>query len=280
MAVLTIGSHVDAYTITKILYHRIHLDIYEVTDHRGEFHILKLYKNALPTDVHEDGNDVVSSFVWNHMKCLIYATKSGDYDYFSISSNGNTSSLERAGTMKKQSNWIVRTPMPFRNNMNESDEDDDEDEEEEDDDDENGYGYGHEYDEEADESDDDDDEEDEDEDSIITFSNSENEKSSASDADNKIDNDSIVSILLHDKPVKKSSCHINILSPVQRAFHSTHKAIRRTPIPDFTETHNMDVYPSQLQKHEQERNNSGCNFELKMVASSMLKRREAKSLAM
>lgn len=274
MTVLAIGTHVDAYTITKILYDRIHLDIYEVKDQRGELQVLKLYKNQNTTDIHEDGNNVVNSFVWNHMKCLIYATKSGNYDYFSISSNGTPNS-ERAGTIKKQSSWIVRTPMPFRENKNESDEDEDEDHDEDEDEgdededeDENGYEYESGYDEEADDSDEND------EDSVIALSNSEDEKS---DVDNKVDNDSIVSILLHEKPVKASSCHINILSPIQRAFHSTHKAIRRTPIPDSTETHNMDIHPSQ---HEQARNNSGCNFELKMVASSMLKRREAKSLAM
>lgn len=251
--VVSVGSHINGYTVIEALYNRDHLDIFEVVDIQQKRHVLKMYKEEVSPRAAQIEETSINRFLWHGIRCAVHSDECiAKKDYFNMKGSDESS---RAGPVRRQSGGIVRTPMPCeQSSEEEDDEDDDEDEEDDDDDDDE--------DEDAQESEESEESEDDDELSpvvhIVTPGESDRPRP----------------ILLHGNGTHQGeSSRVNIQSPVQKAFHSRHRDLPRTPMPEVLRTDD----PSETQRCiDQEK----CRFQLKMISSSMLKRRSAKSMAM
>lgn len=256
---VTIGDNINGYIIKKHVTHKQCLDVFEVVDKSGQLLCLKMFQDKdkiLKSMLESEKDHMVKPFVWQGKLCIIHGEQDSDSDYFTVD-------FERAGTTRNKhyGDKIVRTPMPFHL-PSDSDDDRDEMDDEYDDDNESDY-------------DDDDDYEDDEGDNSSQgfFDDGISKFYTCESTDAKV---GIPSILLS-KDWSSTNCHIEIETPRFKNLHEDglHEVscIQRTPIPP-----NVDHLAGEKEfarKQEQ----SGYNFELKMVASAMLKRREAKSLA-
>lgn len=237
--VLCVGSEIDEFTVTEVLYNHEHLNIYEVVDTNRGKHVLKMYK--VNGSVPDSQEGIVKCFRWAGCECVVQGDgDTGKKDYFKLGCG-----RVRPVCAGKQSGGIVRTPMPCGP---ETEEEDDDEEGSEDDDDE--------------EEDDDDADDDDDNDEFVET------------CQNTGCCDKLRPILLHDTDTVQSNVnHVYIQSPVQKAFHASHKHWPRTPTPGIVRTDENGMTQRNI-------DNGRCHFQLKMISSSMLKRRGAKSMAM
>lgn len=259
--VVSVGSHINEYTVIETLYNHDHLDIFEVVDIQQKRHVLKMYKKEISPRADQIEEASINRFLWHGIRCAVHNDECiAKKDYFNLKGSDESS---RAGPVRRQIGGIVRTPMPCEQSREEEDE-----EEEDEDDDED----------EEDEDEEDDEDEDEDEDA------QDSEEGEESEDDEELspvvhivtpgDSDRPRPILLHGNGThQRESSRVNIQSPVQKAFHLRHRDLPRTPMPGVLRTDD----PSETQRSiDQEK----CRFQLKMISSSMLKRRSAKSMAM
>lgn len=257
--VVSTGSQINEYTVVKVIYSHDSLDIMDVVDGAQNLHVLKMYKGATHSQDYGLEEGSIKCFVWEGMKCVIQSDEClSKEDYFNLK---DCDGSKKAGPVRKQSGGIVRTPMPCQQSSgdDEDDYDDDDDEDEDEDDDDDQF---------ENEEDDEDDEEDEQE------SEDEGELSPVVHVIERGIGQKPRPILLHGPETSpRISSHVNIQSPVQKAFHSRHRDLPRTPMPDAVRTDNWN-------ENERGVDQEKCRFQLKMISSSMLKRRGAKSMAM
>lgn len=255
---VTAGSDVNGYIIRRAISRHRDCDVFEVVSKEGG--LLYLYmlpdKKRMPKVMTNNRDELrfdVKPFHWEDKFCYIHGEQDMIFDYFNVDS-------QRAGAFKNKryGDKIVRAPMPFDLLSDYEGENDDDDEDDDDYDDDDDSNAEH------------DDELDLDDDDGETFYDERNSQFYTCDSTST--EAGVPSILLHKDQMSGSDCHVEIQTPKWEGLHRG-RHVPRTPVPAFVQTEANE------REFEKKQDQLKCDFELKMVASAMLKRREAKSLA-